>query len=469
MYDLAGNQLYFYFDGNYNNVDLRYNFPLGAESVALVGVSNRTDPISLEFYKVNVADRSLTSVGEIPLDRVSHFTAARLRDVPFARFGEVLHLHHRLQHKRRVPVRAERLNGLRHGHTGASFDNGNTSEGMVTDDHLQRLYVSEEDVGIWRYGAEPGDGATRVLMDSIVASGGHLVNNVKNTAIYYKSGGGGYLVASSQGSGGSFQIYNRVDNAFVGEFKVTNGINGVDGVNGQDGIDLTNFNLGPGVSSRSLRDPGPRQHQRRQREQREPELQVRPLAVHRQRVQPRRCRWTTISIRVQSAASGGSPTPVPTGPTPTAIAHANPTPTPTPSPVPTATPANQVAFNPTDDAYIAGDLPANNFGSAAVHPVRLLPVPRDIHEVRPPVTVWPDSAVGETADVGDQRIRRRAEHQSRRQQYLDRGYSHLQQCPGTRRSHHAVRSRRCDLSLARIRPDLGCCRGGRLDSVRGNR
>ena len=59
VYDLAGNQLYFYFHGNYNNVDLRYNFPLGSESVALVGVSNRTDPISIEFYKVNVADRSL--------------------------------------------------------------------------------------------------------------------------------------------------------------------------------------------------------------------------------------------------------------------------------------------------------------------------------------------------------------------------------------------------------------------------
>ena len=155
----------------------------------------------------------------------------------------------------------------------------------------------------------PAMAPTRVLMDSIVASGGHLVNNVKNTAIYYKSDGGGYLVASSQGSGGSFQIYNRVDNAFVGEFKVTNGINGVDGVNGQDGIDLTNFNLGPGVSSGSLRHPGPRQHQRRQRQQRQPELQVRPLAVDRQRLQPRRCPWTPVSIRAQSAASGGSPTP----------------------------------------------------------------------------------------------------------------------------------------------------------------
>ncbi|MGH9197161.1 MAG: phytase, partial [Acidimicrobiia bacterium] len=245
VYDLAGNQLYFYFHGNYNNVDLRYNFPLGSEPVALVGVSNRTDPISIEFYKVNVSDRSLTSVGEIPLT-----------GLPISRPRGLAMYHSPVSGKyytfttdfnTNVVFQFE-LDGASGSVTGTlvrSFDNGNTSEGMVTDDHLQRLYVSEEDVGIWRYGAEPADGASRTLMDSIVASGGHLVNNVKNSAIYYRSDGTGYVVASSQGGGGSFQLYNRVDNAFVGEFKITSGINGVDGVNGQDGIDLTNFNLGP--------------------------------------------------------------------------------------------------------------------------------------------------------------------------------------------------------------------------------
>jgi len=76
-----------------------------------------------------------------------------------------------------------------------------------------------------------------------VATGGRIVDNIKNTAIYYGRQGTGYLIVSSQG-GSNFVIYNRGDNAFVGSFKITDG-GGVDGVNGQDGIDVTNFPLGP--------------------------------------------------------------------------------------------------------------------------------------------------------------------------------------------------------------------------------
>ena len=57
VYDLAGRQLFRYADGRMNNVDVRYNFPLGAARVGLVGASNRGG--SLDFYKVNVGDRSL--------------------------------------------------------------------------------------------------------------------------------------------------------------------------------------------------------------------------------------------------------------------------------------------------------------------------------------------------------------------------------------------------------------------------
>ena len=124
-----------------------------------------------------------------------------------------------------------------------SFDNGDSSEGISADDELQRVYVSEEKVGVWRYGAEPGDGSTRTLVDRTVATGGRIVENVKNSAIYYGRQGTGYLIVSSQG-GSNFVIYNRGDNAFVGSFKIIDG-GGVDGVNGQDGIDVTNFPLGP--------------------------------------------------------------------------------------------------------------------------------------------------------------------------------------------------------------------------------
>jgi myo-inositol-hexaphosphate 3-phosphohydrolase len=185
VYDMSGNQLYFYFDGNYNNVDLRYNFPLGGTPITLLGVTNRTDPISVEFYRINPSDRSLTNIGEIPL---TSFPMSRPRGFTMYHSPVSGKYYAFVTDFNTNVVFQFELNGSSGSIVATmvrSFDNGNTSEGMVADDHLARLYVSEEDVGIWRYGAEPGDGSTRVMMDSIVATGGHLVNNVKNTAIYY--------------------------------------------------------------------------------------------------------------------------------------------------------------------------------------------------------------------------------------------------------------------------------------------
>ena len=36
-----------------------------------------------------------------------------------------------------------------------SFEVGSITEGCVADDEMGRLYVAQEDVALWRYGAEP--------------------------------------------------------------------------------------------------------------------------------------------------------------------------------------------------------------------------------------------------------------------------------------------------------------------------
>ena len=239
VYDLAGNQLHFYLHGSLNNVDVRYNFPLGTENVALVGVTDRNDTSTgARFYKVNVADRSLTLVGRID-------TAGRPRGFGMYHSPSSGKYYAFLTDFSINVVSQFELNGSTGTVTGTlvrSFDNGNTSEGIVADDELQRLYVAEEDVGLWRYGAEPGDGSTRTSVDSTIALGGHIQANIKNPAIYYGRNGTGYLIVSSQG-GSNFVVYERGSLAFIGSFKVGAG-NGVDSVSGQDGIEVTNFPLG---------------------------------------------------------------------------------------------------------------------------------------------------------------------------------------------------------------------------------
>lgn len=240
VYDLSGRQLHFYLHGSMNNVDLRYNFPLGSERIALVGVTERNaDSTGVRFYKVNVADRSLTEVGRIS-------TPGRPRGFGMYHSpvsGKYYAFVHDFNSNVITQFELDGATGSVRGTAVRSFDNGDSSEGISADDELQRLYVSEEEVGVWRYGAEPGDGATRSLVDRTVATGGRIVDNIKNTAIYYGRQGTGYLIVSSQG-GSNFAVYNRGDNAYVGHFKIVSG-GGVDGVNGQDGIDVTNFPLGP--------------------------------------------------------------------------------------------------------------------------------------------------------------------------------------------------------------------------------
>ncbi|MFB9404805.1 phytase [Pseudarthrobacter polychromogenes] len=240
VYDLSGRQLHFYLHGSMNNVDLRYNFPLGSERIALVGVTERNEgSTGVRFYKVNVADRSLTEVGRIT-------TPGRPRGFGMYHSpvsGKYYAFVHDFNTNVISQFELDGSNGSVRGTAVRSFDNGDSSEGISADDELQRLYVSEEEVGVWRYGAEPGDGSTRTLVDRTVATGGRIVDNIKNTAIYYGRQGTGYLIVSSQG-GSNFVVYNRNDNAFVGSFKIVTG-GGIDGVSGQDGIDVTNFPLGP--------------------------------------------------------------------------------------------------------------------------------------------------------------------------------------------------------------------------------
>jgi 3-phytase len=121
-----------------------------------------------------------------------------------------------------------------------AFEVGSVSEGCVADDPLRRLYVAEESGGIWRYGAEPGSGQARTLVDS-TGGGGHLVADVEGLAIARGRRGRGFLAASSQGNS-TFVLYTRGTNAYVRTFRIVAGR--IDAVSDADGIEVTTRRLG---------------------------------------------------------------------------------------------------------------------------------------------------------------------------------------------------------------------------------
>lgn len=136
------------------------------------------------------------------------------------------------------------INGAASGTRVRSFRLGSQVDGCVADNESSVLYVGEEDIGIWRYGAEPDSEGSPVLIDS-TGPNGHLTPDVEGLTLYYASAGTGYLIASSQGSN-SFVVYRRENkNEYIGTFRIGAG-QGIDSVSVTDGITAIFIGLGQG-------------------------------------------------------------------------------------------------------------------------------------------------------------------------------------------------------------------------------
>jgi 3-phytase len=238
VYDLAGKQLQYLPDGQMDNVDLRDGFKLGGQTVSIVAASNRKDN-TIAIYKVNPQTRMLENVAARSIKhgltvygmclyrssktgKTYYFGTSKSGDVEQWEFFD---------QGGKVDARKVR-----------SLKLGSTVEGCVADDGLGHLYLAEEAVGIWKFGAEPDAGDKGAPVDKV--GNGHLFADVEGLAIAYGKNGDGYLIASSQGNN-SYVVYRREGaNEFVKKFRIGDG-GGIDGAEETDGIDVTTANLGP--------------------------------------------------------------------------------------------------------------------------------------------------------------------------------------------------------------------------------
>jgi 3-phytase len=239
VYDLAGRQLQYLADGNLNNVDLRAGFPLGGQAVTLVTASNRSTN-SITIYQVNPATRLLENVAARTVRTLTAYGACMYH-------SPVTGTYYYFGNSPTGEVEQWALFDTGSGQVDAkkvrSFDVGTQTEGCVADDELGHFYIGEEGVGIWKYGAEPGAGTTRTLVDT-TCRGGQLKTDVEGLTIAYGPRGTGYLFASSQGNN-TFVVYERGgNNVYVTRFAIMASPS-IDGVSVTDGIDVTTQNLGP--------------------------------------------------------------------------------------------------------------------------------------------------------------------------------------------------------------------------------
>ena len=115
------------------------------------------------------------------------------------------------------------------------------SEGCVVDPRTARLYVAEEDVGIWRFDARASGSTVPVKLAGV--DGSHLVADVEGLAVATEgAGNGGWLVASSQGDN-AYTLYRLADERFAGRFRIADGA--VGGTQETDGVAVITGNFGP--------------------------------------------------------------------------------------------------------------------------------------------------------------------------------------------------------------------------------
>jgi myo-inositol-hexaphosphate 3-phosphohydrolase len=107
----------------------------------------------------------------------------------------------------------------------------------------------EEDIGIWKYNAEPtadpADPLTNGVMIDGTGPGGHLIADVEGLAIAKTGAGTGFLIAANQGNS-TYAVYTREgSNAYLKTFQIGSGPACIDEVTGSDGIEVTTAPLRP--------------------------------------------------------------------------------------------------------------------------------------------------------------------------------------------------------------------------------
>lgn len=246
VFDMKGHLLQFRQDGKIGNIDLRSGFPLRGKSIVLVGANNRTDN-TLIFWQLDPSTQKLSAPIGQAIPTVSpnygfclYHSAASGKFYAFVsqETGKSVMEQYEL----------EESSGKITGTMVRSFEVGSITEGCVADDELGRLYVGQEDVGLWRYGAEPSAGSTRTSVGAV--NDGHLVADVEGVCLAKGPGTSGYLVVSNQGNS-TFAVYDRETNAFKRKFSV-DASGSIDAVSDTDGLDISTASLGPGFEKGTL-------------------------------------------------------------------------------------------------------------------------------------------------------------------------------------------------------------------------
>jgi len=233
VYSLAGKRLSFTPADRLNNVDLR---TVGTRVIAAASDRADVDAAHVSLFTLDTAAARLVPLGRFPVGPGEAYGMClwtRARD--HALFGFVV-----LKDGRIDQIAIDVSGTVPKVTTVRSMKLASQAEGCVVDDRTGLLYVAEEDVGLWRFDADPAAPGTATPIAQV--DGRTLIADAEGLALAPSGRRGGYLVVSSQGDN-TYTLYRLPGVTYAGRFRIGGGA--IDGTSDTDGIDLMLGDFGP--------------------------------------------------------------------------------------------------------------------------------------------------------------------------------------------------------------------------------
>lgn len=240
-FNMQGEQVQALGVGRVNNVDIRQGVNLGGKLRDIAVASNR-DRNSLSLFELNTEGKLIQLAEQAtPLTDIYGLCLYQPHTDELYAFvnnkaGEVSQMALRWQDGQLTATEVRRL-------TVPS-----QPEGCVADDKQQRLFLGEENSGIWLFdlAADTSKSYPQINGEMIIQAGGRLVADIEGIALY-QAGDDDYLVVSSQGNDSYLLYQSQAPYDYVGRFRIgVNAAKGFDGSAETDGLDVTAKAVGSG-------------------------------------------------------------------------------------------------------------------------------------------------------------------------------------------------------------------------------
>ena len=259
IYDVDGNTLLDVNPGNirFNNVDIIYGFDLNGTST---DIAIFTDRITNKFaiYKISETAPYLTDLTDYNSEELfvkeddgdSAYGQAVYKSLLTNKvYAYATQNGHSLAAQFELKASGEKIAWTKiRTITLSADDDDKHAEGMVVDQEYGKLYIDQEDVGIYTTDAEV---TTDTILDEndllLEVGDNQTAEDLEGITLYYKDSGEGYLIVSSQGNN-TFAVFNRTavdtENSYIDSFTIVADMNGIDAVQETDSIDVTNIAIG---------------------------------------------------------------------------------------------------------------------------------------------------------------------------------------------------------------------------------